>query len=125
VHEVAAIRSAVAQVLGAVEAEPCRRIIRVEMAVGVADHADESVLRQWFEVCALGTAAEGAELTIEWVPAEYRCFDCAHDFAIRRPVDAVACPRCGGIALHTSHSDLCEVRSAVVEQLAISRPVES
>lgn len=112
------MRSAVAHVLGALEGETYGRITRVEMAVGVSDHSDEGVLRQWFQVCALGTAAEGAELTIKWVPAEYRCLDCAHDFAIRRPVRTVACPHRGGIALQTSHTDVCEVRSAVVEGLA-------
>ena len=43
---------------------------------------------------AAGTAAEGARLDIEPLPARIRCPDCGYE----GPPEGSACPRCGGAA---------------------------
>jgi hydrogenase nickel incorporation protein HypA/HybF len=53
-----------------------RRIARVELKVGHLRQVVPDALTFAFSLVAEGTAAEGAELAIEEVPAEGRCRDC-------------------------------------------------
>jgi hydrogenase nickel incorporation protein HypA/HybF len=53
-----------------------RRIARVEVSVGHLRQVVPDALTFAFGLCAQGTAAEGAELVVEVVPAVAACRDC-------------------------------------------------
>lgn len=76
------------------------KITRVRLAVGLFTAVEPRTLEACFELYAEGTAAEGAELAVETVPAEGRCLDCGASFAmtsLRAP-----CPLCGSLRLEGS-----------------------
>jgi hydrogenase nickel incorporation protein HypA/HybF len=53
-----------------------RRVARVEVTVGHLRQVVPSSLEFAFEVCARGTAAEGAQLVLSEVPVSARCRGC-------------------------------------------------
>ena len=54
-------------------------------------------LREFFPVAAAGSAAEGAELRIETVPARFRCLDCGYEGEADRK--NACCPHCRSTAV--------------------------
>lgn len=82
------------------------RITRVRLSVGLFTAVEPRTLEACFELYAEGTAAEGAELVVETVPARGRCLDCGKAFPMtspRRP-----CPHCGSPRLEGSGGrDFC------------------
>jgi hydrogenase nickel incorporation protein HypA/HybF len=54
-----------------------RRVARIELKVGHLRQVVPSALAFSFELVAVGTPAEGAELDIEEVPARVSCRECA------------------------------------------------
>lgn len=89
-----------------------RRVARVELAVGRLRQVVPEALAFSFEIVARGTAAEGAELVIDEVPARVACRSCSAE----SEVDAFpfGCARCGaldvevtdGLQLHVSELEL-------------------
>jgi hydrogenase nickel incorporation protein HypA/HybF len=69
-----------------------RRVARVELQVGHLRQVVPDALAFAFELVATGTVAEGADLTIEHVPAEGRCRDCGTE--ARLPGFPLLCPGC-------------------------------
>ena len=93
-----------------VEAQQAVRVERVVLRVGTLAGVDVDSLHFAFEVVARGTAADGAMLEIETVPAAVYCQTCRAEF----PGGAgfiFTCPGCG---------DLCgEIRRG--RELELSR----
>ena len=71
-----------------------RRVTRVEVKVGHLRQVVPSALAFAFELVATDTAAEGAELVLEEVPAAGRCRDCDAESALGG--FPLLCARCGG-----------------------------
>jgi hydrogenase nickel incorporation protein HypA/HybF len=120
-HEVAAMRGVVTTVLERIREEHGTSVSRVKLVLGASGHLTEDAARQHFAVFAQGTTAEHAQLDIEWLPASYQCFECLHRFTSAELPETVLCPRCGGLALETAHSDDCyaaEIDVESVEQVA-------
>jgi hydrogenase nickel incorporation protein HypA/HybF len=74
-----------------------RPVARVELRVGHLRQVVPSALAFAFELVAVGTPVEGAELALEEVPAAGRCRSCGAEseldgFPLR-------CPACGGLGL--------------------------
>jgi hydrogenase nickel incorporation protein HypA/HybF len=69
------------------------RVVAVHVRVGHLRQVVPEALRLGFELCAVGTPAEDAELELEHVPAVVRCRACAG----RRELESfpLACPACG------------------------------
>ncbi len=70
------------------------RIRRVNLKVGKLRAVEPQALAACFEAFAEGTAAEGAELHVEHVPARGDCEDCGAGFEVRG--FRLICPSCGG-----------------------------
>lgn len=70
-----------------------RRVTGVRVRVGVRHRVDEASFRQGFELVALGTCAEGAELTFVAVPAALACRGCGAEALVLDPL--ATCPECG------------------------------
>lgn len=109
-HEVAAMRGAVATALEEMQAAGATRVVGIHLLLGASGHLSEEAARQHFTTFAKGTPAEGAELSFTWLPATYQCFNCLKQFGSTEPSESVACPACGGVALEIAHDDTCAVR---------------
>jgi Zn finger protein HypA/HybF involved in hydrogenase expression len=114
-HEVAMMQGAVSAVLAALKRSGGRSVTHVYLTLGASGHLTEEAARQHFATLAQGTPAASAELVITWLPASYQCFLCLTHFESLAPADAVACPQCSGVALETSHQDVCQVEAIDVD----------
>lgn len=82
------------------------RIVRVKLRIGRLRAVEPQALAACFELFAEGTAAEGAELVVDHVPARGRCAGCGHDFVLEG--FRALCPACGGAEVTlTGGRDLC------------------
>lgn len=69
------------------------RVTKVELLLGALAGVEPDALRFCFPAAAAGTACEGAELSIEIVPARGRCAHCDATSEVRDFMSA--CPVCG------------------------------
>ena len=75
-HEFSIARSLLDVVLEAAAEYEGARIKVIRLRIGELRQVIEFSLVEAFALCAAGTAAEGAELEIEWVPTVWRCSAC-------------------------------------------------
>jgi hydrogenase nickel incorporation protein HypA/HybF len=68
-----------------------RRVTRVVLRVGRLAAVVPDAFKFCFELCAAGTAAEGAELEIVEIEGSARCRACARHFAVDVPYGTCAC----------------------------------
>jgi hydrogenase nickel incorporation protein HypA/HybF len=125
-HEAAAIQGAVRTAVEYMRAAGASHVINVHLSVAVSGHFTEDVVRQYFALFTAGTPAEGATLTVIWLPATYQCLTCLHTFQSLQPAVEALCPACGEAALEIEHQDICAVSAidvAFEENLAM--PTES
>ena len=74
-----------------------RQVTKVDVKVGHLRQVVPTALEFAFELVAHGTPVEGAELTLEVVPADGRCRDCGAES--RLPGFPLACGACGGLSI--------------------------
>jgi hydrogenase nickel incorporation protein HypA/HybF len=67
------------------------RVLRVRLEVGQLAAVLPDALRFCFDVCAKGTAVEGAALDILETPGQAVCDDCQCSVALAAPFDRCAC----------------------------------
>ena len=108
-HEVTAMQGVMRAVLASLQKAGGRRVTNVQLILGASSHLSADAAYQLFEALARGTPAEHASLTIEWLPATYRCLSCQHSFESSEPSSQVTCPECDEPALETAHQDICIV----------------
>lgn len=70
------------------------RVLRVRLEVGQLAAVLPDALRFCFDVCAAGTALEGAELEIVEIPGRAICDDCGRSVTLSAPYGVC---ECGGI----------------------------
>ena len=88
------------------------RILVIRLRIGALSGVVPDALQFAFEALAAGTAAEGAELAVEHVPARFWCVPCGSDFVAE---DMFAeCPRC-----HAPSADLRAGRELQLSALEI------
>ena len=71
------------------------RIQRVTVEIGKLSAILPDAIRFCFDICAQGTAAEGAALEIIAVPGRGRCRDCGREQAMDHWLASCACGACG------------------------------
>lgn len=92
-HELSIAYALVEHVERVVLAEAALRANKVTVAVGALSGADPEALRAAFPLVSEGTAAEGAELAVEVVPAQVRCSACGSESVAENYF--AGCPVCG------------------------------
>ncbi len=97
---------------GVCERLPGQRVRRVTLEIGALTAVLPDAVRFCFDVCAQGTALEGAALDIVEIPARARCRGCAVEFPVRDNV--LVCP-CGGVDLDVLSGHELLVRSVEVD----------
>jgi len=90
VHELTITRRIVDAVAARAEG---RAVTKVTVEIGRLSGVVPDAVAFCFDVCAEGTAVEGAELAIVETAGRGRCRACATDFAMTTLYDA--CPACG------------------------------
>jgi hydrogenase nickel incorporation protein HypA/HybF len=91
-----------------------RRVTTVELRVGHLRQVVPSALEFAFGLVAEGTEVEGAELTMEVVPAAGRCRACGADTAL--PELPLRCARCGGFDVEVLQGEELLVDSLEIEE---------
>ena len=92
-----------------------RRVHRVELKVGHLRQVVPSALEFAFELITEGTELDGAELSIEQVPARGRCRACLAETTMT--VFPLRCERCGGLDL-----ELIAGEELLVDALELDEP---
>lgn len=72
---------------------------RLFVRIGELESISREALRAAFDEQARGTAAKGAELVLESIPATLVCEACGNAEPMRDARDASACRRCGNASL--------------------------
>jgi hydrogenase nickel incorporation protein HypA/HybF len=94
-----------------------RRVVKVELKVGHLRQVVPGSLAFAFELVAQGTAAEGAELELEEVPAAGRCRGCGAETELDG--FPLACARCGGLDLELLRGEELLVDSLELEEMGV------
>ena len=96
-HELAVTRSLIDLVDREAKKQGFTRALEIRLKVGTYSGIVPECILDLFPYAAKDTAAEGAELVFEKVPARFACPDCGYEGPVERR-DA-CCPSCGGTAL--------------------------
>ena len=96
-HELALAQNLIDLVRQESERQGFHRALEIRLKLGEYSGVIPDCLLELFPYAAKGTAAEGAALVFETVPARFACRDCGYEGAVERR--EARCPRCGGAAL--------------------------
>lgn len=96
-HELALTEGIINIINSQRETERFSRVEEIRLRVGEYSGIIPDCLRDCFPIAAKGTAAEGARLVIESVPASFRCTDCGYEGPIERK--SACCPDCGSLGV--------------------------
>ena len=96
-HELALTEGIIDIIRGEAKTHGFTRCIAIRLRVGEYSGVLTECLRDCFAIAARGTLAEGAALTIESVPAAFRCGVCRWQGGLEKHADA--CPACGSRAI--------------------------
>ena len=92
-HELSIMQSALNQAFREARLAGAARVHEIRLRIGVLSGVVPDALRFAFEAITPGTAAEGALLTIEEVPARFWCAACRREFVSANFF--AECPDCG------------------------------
>lgn len=90
-----------------------KRVALVEVEIGALRQVVPDALAFAFELCAKGTAVEGAELRIEDVPVQVACTQC--DETSRAPDFPLRCARCGSLDVEVVAGEELSVEALELE----------
>ena len=112
-HELSITRSVVAIVTERAAGE---RVVRVRLEIGRLSGIVPEAIRFCFDVCAQGTAAEGALLEIVEVAGRGRCGDCGTEVVLTALVGR--CPACAGASLRVVAGEEMKIREMELDSCA-------
>ena len=112
-HELAVTQGILDIALDAAAENSAERISRIRVAAGALNGIVDASMQFYFEFLAKGTAAEGAELTLEVLPARGECRACKAGFELKEL--SWACPECGALGLRIVQGKELRVTSIEVE----------
>jgi hydrogenase nickel incorporation protein HypA/HybF len=92
-HELSIMQNALNQALREARLAGAVRVHQIRLRIGVLSGVVPDALRFAFETLAPGTAAAGAVLEIEEVPARFWCAPCRREFVAANFY--AECPDCG------------------------------
>ncbi len=89
------------------------RVLEIGLSIGEYSGIVPTCLEECFPLVSKGTAAEGAELRMETVPAAFTCTDC--DWSGPMPRHSACCPNCRSTAVRMIRGREFFVNNLVVE----------
>ena len=96
-HELAIAKGIIDIVKAEAENQGFRQVLEIKLRVGEFSGIVPDCLREFFPIAAAGTPAEKAELTMESIPARFRCLDCGYEGEADRK--HACCPACRSTAV--------------------------
>ena len=96
-HELALTRSLIDLVERESKNQGFNKALEIRLKLGEYSGVIPDYILDLFPYASKGTAAEGAALVFETVPARFVCPDCGYEGAVDR--HEARCPGCGGTAL--------------------------
>lgn len=112
-HELALAEGLVTLIAESAVREGFARARAVHLDLGALANVMQEALETGFLVASRGTAAEGAELRINKVPASAWCLDCTEQVMVASRL--AECPQCGGFRLMITGGDQMRVVELEVE----------
>lgn len=110
------MEQAITTALSHMQARGADRIHRLVLHVGVLSGVVPEALTFAFDVVSTGTAAQGAELTLETIPVLCYCSHCHSEFSPKEASQWVyECPQC-----HSISSDIRQGKELELASLEIS-----
>lgn len=95
-HELAVTRNIVDVVVRNATSQGASRVLRVKLIVGKMRNFEREWVQRYFDRCAKGTVAEGAQLDIEYVPIVFYCNSCGATFQLKMgTMQRMRCAECG------------------------------
>ncbi len=89
------------------------RVLEISLRIGEFSGVIPSCIEEFFPLVAKDTAAEGARLVMETVPAVFECEEC--DFKGPLEKHRACCPKCGSTAIRMTSGREFFVNNLVVE----------
>ena len=74
-----------------------RRVLEIGLSIGEYSGIIPGCIEEYFPLVSRGTAAEGATLRMEMLPAAFACTDCGRTGPL--PKHSACCPSCGSTAI--------------------------
>ena len=112
-HELAITQSVIDLINSEAKERGFQRVLGIELRVGEYSGLVPDCIREFFPIAAKGSIAEDAELSIESIPAAFRCLDCGREGAVDRRL--ARCPACGSESLRMTAGREFFVESLKVE----------
>jgi len=110
-HELSVMQGILEVVLRHAGKSGVSRVEAVNLEVGALSHLREEWMQKYFDHLTQGTAAEGAELRVNHVPAVLTCRECGHRFEWSAE-ESPSCPACA-----SERADLISGREYTVASL--------
>jgi hydrogenase nickel incorporation protein HypA/HybF len=96
-HELAVTESILRVALRYANEAKAEKIIRIHLRIGSLSDVSDEWLQRYFDFLSKDSIAEKAVLSIEHVPAMFRCEDCGESFPFDlRKMSNIECPACRG-----------------------------
>ncbi|MCR5137103.1 MAG: hydrogenase maturation nickel metallochaperone HypA [Oscillospiraceae bacterium] len=111
-HEMALTQGILAVISSEQKKSGFSRVREIRLKIGEYSGVIPSCIETFFPLAAEGTAAEGASLVLETVPAAFRCPDCGYEGPVEK--HTACCPDCGGTGIRMTQG-----REFFVENLAV------
>ena len=73
------------------------RVLEIGLSIGEYSGVIPACIEEYFPLVSRGTAAEGAKLRMEMIPAAFACTDCGWSGPM--PKHTASCPNCGSTAI--------------------------
>jgi len=95
-HELPVTKSICEIVLRHAAKNNASRVLSVNLEIGALSDLQRAWVQRYFDYLSRGTMAEGANVSIERVPAIFRCNSCQQPFQVASLLEeGISCDRCG------------------------------
>ena len=117
-HELAVTESILEIVLRHARQAEAAHVTDIYLVIGqLSSIMDDSVQFYW-DIIAKDTAAEGARLHFERLPAEFLCLDCGKSYAPGEEI--LACPQCQSVRVKVVAGEEFQLDSIDIETASIT-----
>ncbi len=94
-----------------------QKVHHIVLEIGQLSAILPDAIRFCFDICAQGTVAEAAHLTIQEVAGKGQCRDCQHILILTEPFGL--CDRCGSPHLNIIQGQELKIKAMEIESLCV------
>ena len=98
-HESHLIQGAIRQICEEAAKKNAKRVLSINLKVGLGHGMDEESVRLHFEALSEGTPVENASIVVTFIPVKLKCPSCGNLF--ERPRKSLECPQCHTLGVAT------------------------